>query len=363
MGLSAADLAEVLNRGKGRGAIGQVVVPAMPPGGTVRRRDRVAEGADQLARAVFECVRTLGKGRHALVGRETGEDHDRGEDGESAPEQRPRLHRREGAFRAGRGDHLRRRRLAGGQRRRQRIAARQRRRDLRGRRRTGRRLLLEAAQDHALDDGVESRRDRRRGRRRILAVLALELLERCAVERLAAGVELVEHQAQRVDVAAHRRALARELLRRHVGRRARHLALDDFARRDRQPEVGDARAAAAVDHDVGGLQVPVQHALVVRRGQARAELARDVERLVRGKPADALRAARPDPPRPRTPSRGTAVRRSRRRRRRGRRWDARPAGRCAPRRRSAPAARRRRRGARGRNFSATGWPSFRSSAR
>ena len=57
--------------------------------------------------------------------------------------------------------------------------------------------------------------------------------------------------------------------------------------RDREAEVRDARAAAAVDHDVGGLEVPVQHALVVRRREPRAELARDVERLVGGKPADA----------------------------------------------------------------------------
>ena len=40
-------------------------------------------------------------------------------------------------------------------------------------------------------------------------------------------------------------------------------------------------AAAPVDHDVGGLQVAVQDAPLVRRGEAGAELARDLERLVR----------------------------------------------------------------------------------
>ena len=56
---------------------------------------------------------------------------------------------------------------------------------------------------------------------------------------------------------------------------------------DGQAEVGDLRAAAAVDHDVAGLQVPVQHALVVRRAEARAHLARDLDRLVGRKPPDA----------------------------------------------------------------------------
>src|SRR5256885_991664 len=54
-----------------------------------------------------------------------------------------------------------------------------------------------------------------------------------------------------------------------------------------EAEVGDLRAAAAVNHDVGGLQVPVQHSLVVRRGESRAELVRDLDCLVRRKPADA----------------------------------------------------------------------------
>ena len=63
-------------------------------------------------------------------------------------------------------------------------------------------LLLEAAQDHALDGRVEARRERRRRGGRSSACLRLQLLQRRAVEGLAAREELVEHEAERVDVAS-----------------------------------------------------------------------------------------------------------------------------------------------------------------
>ena len=62
--------------------------------------------------------------------------------------------------------------------------------------------------------------------------------------------------------------LAGELLGRHVGRRAGAARPRSRRASHGQAEVGDARAAVAVDHDVGRLQVAVQDALVVRRGQA-----------------------------------------------------------------------------------------------
>ena len=126
-----------------------------------------------------------------------------------------------------------------------------------------------------------------RARRRILRVLAAIVRDAPGVERPLARVELVEHEAERVEVASDRRALAGELLGRHVSGRPADLRLGpDLARRHGQAEVHDARAAAAVDHHVGRLQVAVQDAAVVRRGEARAELARDLERLVLRQPAD-----------------------------------------------------------------------------
>ena len=43
-----------------------------------------------------------------------------------------------------------------------------------------------------------------------------------------------------------------------------------------QAEVGDADAAVRVEHHVGRLEIAVQHAAVVRRGKAGADLPRDL---------------------------------------------------------------------------------------
>ena len=105
---------------------------------------------------------------------------------------------------AGGRDHFGRRRLAGGQRRGQRIAAGQRRGD--GERRGGplRRVGIEAAADDLLDGGIDVGGDGRHARqvRRFLQVD--QLLQRLGVVGPLAGEEFVEHQAERVDVAAWR---------------------------------------------------------------------------------------------------------------------------------------------------------------
>ena len=60
----------------------------------------------------------------------------------------------------------------------------------------------------------------------------------------------------------------------------------------RDPEVGDADVAVAVDHHVGRLQIAVEHAALVRGGDAGAELARELDRLVLRDAADAAEQRR-----------------------------------------------------------------------
>ena len=66
----------------------------------------------------------------------------------------------------------------------------------------------------------------------------------------------------------------------------------DFARRAGEPEVRDADPAGAVEHHVGRLEVAVDDAALVRRGEAGADLARDLERALLGEAADALQQRR-----------------------------------------------------------------------
>jgi hypothetical protein len=93
--------------------------------------------------------------------------------------------------------------------------------------------------------------------------------------------ELVEHEAQRVEIALDGRRAARELLRGHVGRRAAHGAVArELLGHAREPEVRDPDAPAPVDHDVRGLEIPVDDPALVRGGEPEADLPRDLDRLV-----------------------------------------------------------------------------------
>ena len=60
----------------------------------------------------------------------------------------------------------------------------------------------------------------------------------------------------------------------------------------RDAEVGDADVAVAVDHHVGRLQIAVEHAALVRRGDAGAQLPRDLDRLVLRNASDAAEQRR-----------------------------------------------------------------------
>ena len=129
------------------------------------------------------------------------------------------------------------------------------------------------------------------------------------LERRLAGDELVQHDPERVDVAALVGRIAFDLLRRHVRRRAEHRAARGHARvadRAREPEVGDADAALLVDEHVLRLEIAVDDALGVRGGEARGRpggRSRARGRAASGRLAhDAPRGRR----RRRTPSTGSA---------------------------------------------------------
>ena len=111
----------------------------------------------------------------------------------------------------------------------------------------------------------------------------------CAVERALAGEELVEDEAERVDVAARRDLAAGELLGRHVGRRA---GADRFTGDAGEAEVGDADLAAAVEHDVRRLEIAMDDAALVRGGESGADLPRDLERAIFREAADAAEQRR-----------------------------------------------------------------------
>jgi hypothetical protein len=112
-------------------------------------------------------------------------------------------------------------------------------------------------------------------------VLAAELREPLALEGAAPGDQLVGQQAERVDVAAGGHLAPLQLLGRHVGGRAgTHVVARELRRESGQAEVGETDLPLAVEHDVRGLEVAVEDALLVCRGEPRRHLPRDVQGLV-----------------------------------------------------------------------------------
>ena len=214
----------------------------------------------------------------------------RGDDGGEAG---PRDARAQAFGLAGRRHELRRRGLPRRDRRLEGVAAGEHRGHDEGRGRAALRVLLEAGEDRPLDRGVEVGDDRRRLDRPLVAVLARELREPLALEGAAPRDELVDQQAERVDVAAGGDLAPLQLLGRHVGGRpGAHVVAGERFREAGQAEVGEPDLALAVEHHVRGLEVPVENALLVRRGEPRRHLPRDVERLVLREAPDAAEERR-----------------------------------------------------------------------
>ena len=151
-------------------------------------------------------------------------------------------------------------------------------RDVLRRRRALVRRLREQAQDQRLERlralGVVPRR----GDGRRVDVLADHADGVVAEERRPAGHHLVEHRAERVEVAARVGRAAERLLGRHVGDGADHHALHRHARAvegDGEAEVAERGVAVGVEPDVAGLEVAVDDAAAVR---VRERLARPARR-------------------------------------------------------------------------------------
>ncbi len=154
--------------------------------------------------------------------------------------------------------------------------------------------LVRILGERAHHDHIELVRDvgpQRRGRlRRGGEVLHRDLDRRLAVERRLAGQQLVEDDAERVEVGARVDLASLGLLGREVLRRADDRArLGHLARAGaRDPEVRHLHAALAVDEDVVRLDVAVHDAVPVCEAQRREDLARVLDRDVdrRGAAAD-----------------------------------------------------------------------------
>src|SRR4029079_1175394 len=152
-------------------------------------------------------------------------------------------------------------------------------------------VARQAAHDPPFHRRIEVAHDRRRRDDGPGVVQLLQVADRLGVVGPPAGEDLEQDQAEGVDVALRRRRLAGQQLRRHVLRRAgeRRAAVGG---RGGDPEVGDADVAVAVEHDVGRLEVAVNDAALVRGGDAGAQLAGDVDRLVRREDAEAAEQRR-----------------------------------------------------------------------
>ena len=260
----------------------QVVLGRDESNRRVSRRLRVPERSGDIPSAVGKNLRRFLERNVTRQQRPIGQRCDREERSERDGKCGHRRCRPQRARAARCRHHLRRRRLAGRERRGQRIAAGKRRGNAKRGSRTISGVAFQAPADRAVHGGSRSAHDLRGGDDTGLAQ-PQQFGDVPGLERASAGEHLVEHEAERIDVALGRDLAARDLLGRHVRRRARTQRLAGDAR---EAEVGDPHLAGVVEHDVRRLQIAMDDAAFVRRGQAGADLARDFDRSIGGKTAE-----------------------------------------------------------------------------
>ncbi len=148
--------------------------------------------------------------------------------------------------------------------------------------------MLETTQDDALDGRIQIGNVRRRAGRRRAVLRASAKNGAVDCERAFAREHFVQHQPERVHVGPRRDLAPFLLFRRHVAWRSRDLGrVAPLVGEIRETKVRDAGATSSVDQDVGRLQIAMQNAAVVCRRETGAELACELERLVRWQPANA----------------------------------------------------------------------------
>ena len=155
--------------------------------------------------------------------------------------------------------------------------------------RTCARFHFQASQNHFFHNWIEILHYRRRpAGRAIDRRSAHEFVSGPICECALAREHFIQHQPQRINIAARAHFLAGKLLGRHVGwSSAADFVATNVVGHAGQAKICDDHLSASIEHDVGGFQIAVQNAFAVGRGQAGAELARDVERFVAGQASDA----------------------------------------------------------------------------
>ncbi len=144
----------------------------------------------------------------------------------------------------------------------------------------GRIALRDILVHRAHYDLVQRRRNFRAesaGRRRLdIHDLVNHAVVVARIKRQLSGQQPVHGHRQRIDVRLMSERLLPDLLRRHIGRRTHAAYLCRLlAFNQCRTEIGNLDVVVAADHDIGRLDIPVYHALILRIFQRLAALVDD----------------------------------------------------------------------------------------